>query len=85
MTLVLSDHDVQQLLPMADCIDAMETAFHDMLAVEPDGVGCYYYWRNNANPARVWEMTRSLLRRVPRRQLHWHVIHSEPKEETQVS
>ena len=63
----------------------MEAAFYDMVAVEPDGVGCYYYWRNNANPARVWEMTRSLLRRVPRRQLRWHVIHSDPKEEKQVS
>lgn len=63
----------------------MEIAFQDMLAVEPDGVGCYYYWRNNANPARVWEMTRGLLRRVPRRQLRWHVIHPDPKKETQAS
>ncbi|MCI0888857.1 MAG: ornithine cyclodeaminase family protein, partial [Chloroflexi bacterium] len=29
MTLVLEDEHVAQLLPMADCIDAMETAFRD--------------------------------------------------------
>ncbi|MCH7607574.1 MAG: hypothetical protein IIC94_03260, partial [Chloroflexi bacterium] len=29
MTLVLEDSHVAQLLPMADCIDAMETAFRD--------------------------------------------------------
>jgi hypothetical protein len=63
----------------------MEIAFHDLLTVEPDGVGCYYFWRNNANPAHVWEMTRSLLRRVPRRQLRWRVIHPDSKKETQAS
>jgi hypothetical protein len=63
----------------------METAFGHMMAVEPDAVACYYYWRNNANPARVWEMTRGLLKRVPRRQLHWQVVHSVPKAEEQVS
>jgi hypothetical protein len=63
----------------------LETAFYNMLAVEPDEVGCYYYWRNNANPGRVWEMTRSMLRRVPRRQLRWRIIQPEPKEEKQVS
>jgi hypothetical protein len=49
----------------------METAFSGILSLEPDEVGCYYYWRNNADPARVWETTRRLLRRVPRHQLHW--------------
>jgi hypothetical protein len=49
----------------------METAFSGILSLEPDEVGCYYYWRNNTDPARVWETTRRLLRRVPRRQLHW--------------
>lgn len=32
MTLVLTDDDVAQLLPMADCIEAMETAFRDHAA-----------------------------------------------------
>lgn len=58
----------------------MEIAFDHIMALEPDGVGCYYYWRNNANPARVWEKSRALLRRVPRRQLHWRVIQPGAKE-----
>lgn len=49
----------------------MSTAFTGILSLEPDEVGCYYYWRNNADPVRVWETTRTLLRRVPRHQLHW--------------
>jgi hypothetical protein len=49
----------------------LEPAFFKMLNVEPDGVGCYYYWRNNVNPTHVWETTRGLLRRIPRRQLYW--------------
>jgi hypothetical protein len=63
----------------------LEASFWQALKVEPDGIGCYYYWRNNANPARVWEMTSNLLRHVPRRQLHWQVNTSEAKEETQSS
>jgi len=63
----------------------MEVAFDHIMAVEPDDVGCYYYWRNNANPARVWEMTRALLQRVPRRQLRWRVIQSGSKENMQAS
>src|SRR6266568_2785265 len=51
----------------------LEQAFCQLLAVEPDDLGCYYYWRNNENPTRVWETTRGLLRRIPRRQLHWQV------------
>ena len=51
----------------------LEPAFSRTLSVDPDGVGCYYFWRNNANPTRVWETTRGLLRRIPRRQLHWQV------------
>lgn len=46
-------------------------AFDHILRAEPDAVGCYYYWRNNAHPTRVWETTSAMLRRVPRRQLHW--------------
>lgn len=51
--------------------DAMETAFTSILNLAPDEMGCYYFWRNNTEPARVWETTRKLLKRVPRRQLHW--------------
>ena len=51
----------------------LEPAFSQLLNVEPDGLGCYYYWRNNVHPTRVWEKTRMLLRRIPRRQLHWQV------------
>jgi hypothetical protein len=51
----------------------LDSAFYQMLNVEPDGVGCYYYWRNNVNPTHVWETTRGLLRRIPRRQLYWQV------------
>ncbi len=55
----------------------LDAAFSQLLHVEPDGLGCYYYWRNNANPTRVWETTRGLLRRIPRRQLHWQVMVSD--------
>ncbi len=55
---------------------AMETAFGSILGLEPDELGCYYFWRNNADPAYVWETTRKLLKRVPRRQLHWHMYSS---------
>lgn len=57
----------------------MEAAFHHIISVEPDSLGCYYYWRNNADPDRVWNSTRSLLRRIPRRQLHWHITQPEIK------
>lgn len=72
----------------------MDTAFSGILSLEPDEVGCYYYWRNNSDPARVWETTRRLLRRVPRRQLHWRkytlshpAIHlsTRPGQETPVT
>jgi hypothetical protein len=50
----------------------LEPSLTKLLSAEPDEVACYYYWRNNANPLRVWQMTRSLLlRHIPRRQLHW--------------
>jgi hypothetical protein len=49
----------------------LEVAFASVLSNEPDDVACYYYWRNNQRPAHVWEITRSLLRYIPRRQLHW--------------
>lgn len=54
----------------------MESAFARILSLEPDEVGCYYFWRNNANPVEVWEATRKLLKRVPRRQLHWRMYTS---------
>ncbi len=58
------------------CLDeegeaSLEGTFDKLLDAEPDEVACYYYWRNNVNPTRVWETTRQLLRRVPRRQLYW--------------
>jgi len=49
----------------------LEQSWAKLLSAEPDEVACYYYWRNNSNPERVWETTRTLLRRIPRRQLHW--------------
>jgi hypothetical protein len=51
----------------------LEPAFTKILSVEPDELGCYYYWRNNANPTRVWQITQACLRRIPRRQLYWQV------------
>ncbi|HEX7734683.1 MAG TPA: hypothetical protein VF458_07465 [Ktedonobacteraceae bacterium] len=55
---------------------AMETAFAGLLSLEPDELGCFYFWRNNADPLQVWETTRRLLKRVPRRQLHWRMYTS---------
>ncbi len=49
----------------------LEASFTGILQAEPDEVACYYFWRNNANPERVWLQTQTLLRRIPRRQLHW--------------
>jgi hypothetical protein len=54
----------------------MEDAFTQLMSAEPDDIACYYYWRNNAEPERVWRKTRELLRRIPRRQLHWHATSS---------
>ncbi|HVB72777.1 MAG TPA: hypothetical protein VNE38_04400 [Ktedonobacteraceae bacterium] len=61
----------------------LEIACSHIMSVEPDGVGCYYYWRNNANPTRVWDTTQSLLRRIPRRQLHWQTTQPDLRKETQ--
>lgn len=55
---------------------ALETAFAGILSLEPDELGCYYFWRNNADPVQVWDSTRKLLKRVPRRQLHWRMYTS---------
>jgi len=52
----------------------LESAFMQLLSAEPDEVACYYYWRNNVDPTNVWQTTRALLRRIPRRQLHWHTL-----------
>ena len=49
----------------------LEPSFTKLLNAEPDEIACYYYWRNNVNPSRVWQTTRSLLLRTPRRQLYW--------------
>jgi hypothetical protein len=49
----------------------LESAFSGLLMADPDEVACYYYWRNNQHPERVWQKTHSLLKRIPRRQLHW--------------
>ncbi len=61
----------------------LESAFEQLLNTETDEIGCYYYWRNNQHPTRVWQMTHSLLRRIPRRQLHWHVPSSHSQGEKQ--
>ena len=53
----------------------LELAFGHILNAEPDEVASYYYWRNNEDPARVWQSTRRLLRRIPRRQLYWQFPH----------
>ncbi len=50
----------------------LETTFSHLQHLEPDEIGCYYYWRNNERPTQVWQATCELLRRLPRRQLHWH-------------
>jgi hypothetical protein len=49
----------------------LEPAFSGLLSAEPDELACYFYWRNNANPEHIWQQTRGLLRRIPRRQLYW--------------
>ncbi len=56
--------------------EAMETAFSGILSLEPGEIGCFYFWRNNANPVQVWDTTRRLLKRVPRRQLYWRMYTS---------
>jgi len=50
---------------------AMEPSFARLLSADPDEVACYYYWRNNVNPTHVWQTTKKLLWRIPRRQLYW--------------
>jgi hypothetical protein len=50
---------------------SLETTFSAVVRCDPDDVACYYYWRNNVDPESVWQTTRALLRRIPRRQLHW--------------
>jgi hypothetical protein len=61
----------------------LETAFGQLLSAEPDEIGCYYYWRNNQNPTRVWQTTHNLLKRIPRRQLYWHASSSHSQAEKQ--
>jgi hypothetical protein len=56
--------------------EAMETAFSGILSLEPEEIGCFYFWRNNADPAQVWDTTRRLLKHVPRRQLYWRMYTS---------
>jgi hypothetical protein len=52
---------------------ALESAFKQIVALEPDQVAGYYYWRNNESPGNVWQATHGLLRSIPRRQLHWQM------------
>jgi hypothetical protein len=59
----------------------LEGAFTHLLHADPDEVGAYYYWRNNENPARIWQTTRTLLRRIPRRQLYWQASGANAKSE----
>jgi len=56
--------------------ELLEDSFIQIQAADPDEIACYYYWRNNVDPERVWQETRNLLRRVPRRQLHWRTTAS---------
>ncbi|GHO73742.1 hypothetical protein KSD_15130 [Ktedonobacter sp. SOSP1-85] len=49
----------------------LEVAFKKLCSADPDEIACYYYWRNNERPEQVWETTRGLLRRIPRKQLFW--------------
>lgn len=63
----------------------LETAFVHILGLEPDELGCYYFWRNNTDPLQVWDTTRKLLRRVPRRQLRWRMYTSSPLVNTLTS
>ncbi|HLH62369.1 MAG TPA: hypothetical protein VKV20_11855 [Ktedonobacteraceae bacterium] len=51
----------------------LDTAFTQILSADPDELGCYYFWRNNANPLSVWQETKKNLQRIPRRQLYWQV------------
>ena len=54
-----------------DSEQELEPAFQQLLSTEPDEIAAYYYWRNNERPSHVWQTTSKLLRRIPRRQLHW--------------
>ncbi len=63
----------------------LESAFTHLVGVEPDDLACYYYWRNNVNPMSVWQVTLSLLRRVPRRQLYWSIPPTSQSGEKEAS
>ncbi len=63
----------------------MESTFIQLLSAEPDELGCYYFWRNNVNPMSVWQTTLDLLRRIPRRQLHWQASTASQKGRKDVS
>jgi hypothetical protein len=56
----------------------LEPAFSGLLRAEPDEIACYYFWRNNERPEEVWQQTRGLLRRIPRRQLFWQTASRIP-------
>jgi len=60
---------------------ALESAFKQIVGLEPDEVAGYYYWRNNEDHCRVWQSTRGLLRSIPRRQLHWQKTVSSHRQE----
>ena len=55
---------------------SLVAAFTHLLSADADEVGAYYYWRNNEDPTHVWQTTRGLLRRIPRRQLYWQAARS---------
>jgi hypothetical protein len=52
--------------------ETLEPVFTHLQSLEPDEIGCYYYWRDNERPTQVWQATRDLLHRIPRRQLYWY-------------
>ena len=68
-----------------DAEQQLESAFTQLVSTGPDELACYYYWRNNANPMRVWQTTLELLRRIPRRQLYWQATTTDKQTRKEVS
>jgi alanine dehydrogenase len=50
MTLVLSDEDVAKLLPMAECIEAMETAYRDLASAGAANIPRIRYLSDTTDP-----------------------------------
>jgi len=52
----------------------LASTFALITSCQPDAIGTFYYWRDNADPDRVWAQTRLALRSLPRRQLRWQIL-----------